>query len=204
MDFVIFLNLIILVNYPEKYKIFYAIIIIIYNIEFLAKIYLHGIYIYFSLYWKEFIISFFCSFELIFNENFIDVKPLNLLTKTISILRLLPILRYLMKIKSFMKCLKILTFILPFMLNMLGIFFINLFIFSVLGCFFFRRVEKGEKIDDLLNFSNVFNSSLILLKIATGDNWAQIMLDTINPIQCYKSIPCNSSKKLFKSKIFIL
>ena len=171
IHFIFLLNLIIVFNdinnSSDNSSYIYIAIIIFYNFEFISKMYLYGFNVYISLYWKELFIASSCLIEIVIKNALKNKKEMSVLLKFLAILKLLPILRPLVKVRSFVKCLRILIYILPFIINMLGIFFINLFIFSVLGCFLFRRVENGIIINDLVNFSNLF---LQFFNIIKNDN----------------------------------
>ena len=186
----------------ELVIILYEFIVLIYFFEYVLKIFAFGFYRYFFLYKDEFIIANLCIIEIILN-NFLIKSNYSPLLRHIFVLKILPIYR-IRKFKIFGNTLENMQLILPYLLNMIGLFLINLFIFAIIGCFLFRRVEKGEIIDDYVNFKNIFYGIMALFKMSTGDDWTKIMLDTINPTNknCYKNYDCkNSIIFLFFSKI---
>jgi hypothetical protein len=54
------------------------------------------------------------------------------------------------------------------------------FIFAVLGVFVFNTITEGSVIDKYTNFKNFGYGMMILLRIATGEDWNVIMFDTMN------------------------
>ena len=207
---ILILNVLILANSAffnneVTFNVILIVIVSLYNFESNSKLYAYGFRGYFLFYKMEYIISFLC-----FSQLFLEISLAkqnkyknNIFLRNFSIVKILPILRILPKLKIIEKILKILKFILPFLINMLGLFIVNIFIFSILGCFLFGKVEKGKIIDDYVNFKNLFYGIMTLFKMATGDDWSIIMMDTINPIKCYKNMKCNSSFFLKIIKKFI-
>lgn len=80
-------------------------------------------------------------------------------------------------------------------MNVLALLILVLFIFSVLGVFMFRDVTEGKIIDpDFLNFKNFGSAMVVLFKMSTGEDWHEIMYDTMNTSDsCVPGKTCGSS-----------
>ena len=62
------------------------------------------------------------------------------------------------------------------------------FIFSILFVFLFKDIKSGDVLDDsYINFSNFFNAFLTLFRCSTGEDWINIMFDTMK-VQTYYSL----------------
>jgi hypothetical protein len=66
------------------------------------------------------------------------------------------------------------------------------FIFSVLAVFLFGHITEGLILDDYVNFSNFGYAMLILIRVSTGEDWVQIMFDTMNTRDDCKPNTCGS------------
>lgn len=49
--------------------------------------------------------------------------------------------------------------------------------FAFYGVYLFGHIDKGEVIDDYINFSNAWLATLTLIKCASGDDFRSIMND---------------------------
>ena len=69
------------------------------------------------------------------------------------------------------------TFIttLPSMVNIGGLMILIIFIYSVIGVSLFATVRMQAPMNDHLNFRNVGNSFLTLIRVATGENWNHLL-----------------------------
>uniref|UniRef100_A0A0G4H4M4 Ion transport domain-containing protein n=1 Tax=Chromera velia CCMP2878 TaxID=1169474 RepID=A0A0G4H4M4_9ALVE len=66
-----------------------------------------------------------------------------------------------------------------------------MFVYAVLGVFLFRRVRYGNALNEDTNFDNFLNALLLLMKIATGENWSSFMEDAaVSPPDCTLAVDC--------------
>ena len=75
---------------------------------------------------------------------------------------------------------------------------ILLFVFAVLGVFLFKDVVRGEIIDvgdgGYMGFSNFGLAMLMLFRLTTGEDWSNVMSDTMNVGNCATGVgDCVSS-----------
>ena len=183
-------------NCKDKFinTILSLIFIAFYQVEIIFKIIGYGWNTYFLFFRFEFITGTAVLIEFLFSMN-INENTYNksFVFLFIKFLKFLPIIRIVVSLEVIQKNFSIIKLILPLILNIIGLFFINLFIFSIMGCFLFRRIKKGNIIDDYVSFKNLFYSMMTLFKMATGDDWSHIMYDTIHPIECISvDFKCNS------------
>ena len=68
-------------------------------------------------------------------------------------------------------------------MNVLSLILLIFLIYAIYGCHLFGNINKGDYIDDYINFKNFFYAMMTLFKISTVDNWFPIMNDIMN----YKS-----------------
>jgi hypothetical protein len=82
---------------------------------------------------------------------------------------------------------------------LIGIFF---FMYAYIGTFAYGKMDVGpNSINRHVNFHNFFQSTLTLLRVATGDNWTGIMLDCIGAT--YAAIPYFTTFVLLISVILL-
>lgn len=72
---------------------------------------------------------------------------------------------------------RVLSFSLPYLMKILSLFVAILLCYAYAGCYLFGNIERGEIMDEWLNFKNVFLAMLTLFKCATRNNWRIIFLD---------------------------
>lgn len=82
-----------------------------------------------------------------------------------------------------MRLLRVMQFSFPFLFKILTFFFFVLLVYAYFGCKLFGEIDKGEIIDEYVNFLTCHNALLTLFKCATGDHWRDIMTDCmeLNP-----------------------
>ena len=97
-------------------------------------------------------------------------------------------------------------FSLPPLLNVFSLLFLILFIFAVLAVYLFKDVVGGEVIEpEYTNFKNFTNALLILFRISTGEDWNNIMYDSLHRENCKdQSVDCVSPWTPFFYIVFIL
>lgn len=52
-----------------------------------------------------------------------------------------------------------------------------LLFYGYIGCEFFGTIEKGEYINEYMNFSNIGKALIVLFKACTKNNWVRVMID---------------------------
>ena len=62
--------------------------------------------------------------------------------------------------------------------NVGSLLFLHVFIFAVLGMNLFGELERGERVNDAVNFETFGNAILTLFRVMSGDDWAGVMIDT--------------------------
>lgn len=69
------------------------------------------------------------------------------------------------------------TFIvtLPAMANIGSLLLLIILMYSVLGVYIFAEIKPNGALDAHANFQNLGSSFLILIRIATGEEWPRIM-----------------------------
>lgn len=211
----VFLNVVCLAIYydeaPLAYRTFLkitgTIFAFIYTLEAILKIVAFGFKAYFSnsIYVFEFLLACFYILdsltEFIFLPDFytsIDQQSLYLI-RISRIFRLLPLFRLIQYLKGVFKIFKTLSMSFSLLFHLFFLLLLTYFIYAVIGCFFFKKVIQGRKIDENVNFQNIFNAIITLFKCTTSDDWAALILDTSNTEpDCQKNIDCGSSIIYFK------
>lgn len=69
------------------------------------------------------------------------------------------------------------------------------FIYSVLGWFFFRNIISGLMLDPIyMNFTNFYQSLILMIRCSTGEDWNYIMWDTMNTSDtCIPNYNCGTA-----------
>ena len=63
---------------------------------------------------------------------------------------------------------------------LLGVLMAIILSYAFIGILFFNNVRSGEAIDyGIVNFNGVFVSSFIVLRVMTGEDWHQILTDSM-------------------------
>ncbi|CEM24784.1 unnamed protein product [Vitrella brassicaformis CCMP3155] len=70
--------------------------------------------------------------------------------------------------------------VIPSLGNIASLVFLLFFIYAVLGMSLFGLVEWGEHLNRYANFRRFGDSLLVLLRIATGEDWHELMYDCAN------------------------
>jgi hypothetical protein len=114
------------------------------------------------------------SFEAI--KLFINLEPrINNLFSLLSAARIFRFLRLLAKQSGVRKLLRTVLFSFPKILNIYAILMLVLYVYAMIG---FKWFSNGaDTSSDVTNFQNFFNSMMNLQKVATADNWSEIMME---------------------------
>ncbi|CAK68274.1 unnamed protein product (macronuclear) [Paramecium tetraurelia] len=82
------------------------------------------------------------------------------------------------------RLIRVMAFAVPYLVKIFTILIITMFIFALFGCQLYGKIDSGQVMDDLINFTNFGNAMLALFKCASGDDWRTIMTDTMqhNPL----------------------
>ena len=66
-------------------------------------------------------------------------------------------------------------FTLPAMGNIGGLLGLLIFLYSILGVNLFAEIKIIAPLDDVMNFQSFLGSVLVLIKLATGDEWPEML-----------------------------
>ncbi|CAD8106693.1 unnamed protein product [Paramecium sonneborni] len=108
------------------------------------------------------------------------------LTQYYQLLRILYTLRNLRIILIFQglqnlqRLIRVMSFALPFLLKILFILLIIMVVYAFYGVMLYGTIDKGEVINDLINFSNFWLAMLTLFKCVSGDDFRSIMNDCMH------------------------
>ena len=174
----------------KTYNLFLECLELSFNIilifEGCVKIYGLGVYSYSYSFWNkiDFIVLltavtdvFYCWILISeFNGNEIEFRILKGM-RVIRVFRLMKLIQQKTGVEKLLYTLKI-SF--PMVMNIIYLLLIIYFIFALLGCHFFGMLEKGEILDDYINFKNFSYSLMTIFKVATADDWNSIMVDVVN------------------------
>jgi hypothetical protein len=97
--------------------------------------------------------------------------------RTFRILRVLRILRVVRFAKDIQILLETLFYSLPSLANITSLMFLMFFVFAILGMHMFGHVKEGECLNEHANFRRFPPALLLLVRMATGENWNCIMHD---------------------------
>jgi hypothetical protein len=90
-------------------------------------------------------------------------------------------------------------------MNVFALLMLIFFMFSILGVFFFRKITRGDSINEIMNFSDFDHAMVMLFRISTGEDWNRIMFDTMNYDQdCVPNETCGSIMAVPFFLLFIL
>lgn len=99
------------------------------------------------------------------------------------------------KYKGFEALLSVVQYAIPQLLNVLLLMMIFMFIFAVLGVYLFRGITEGEiDINEFHNFKNFGFALMLCLRMITGENWPDIMSDTMltSVDGCIEGVNCGN------------
>jgi hypothetical protein len=211
INFLFIFNFFSLMLYREDMNIFLSGMILfssvclalIYVFEIIAKIVCYGFRPYFKH--TDFVVEFIITsgftgqllikffFESLFHR---EDHQIYLIFRALTLLRLMPVIRMLHSIQQLGKLFRNLYFSFGLFLNIFLLFLLVLSVYSILGCFLFGHLEGGKvkekALDDYTNFSNFFFATMTFIKISTGDDWVQVMIETKNSA-CQGNSICESN-----------
>jgi hypothetical protein len=123
--------------------------------------------------------------------DFLTVGPQ--LLRVLRVLRIARLFRLVRKYHRLQAIMEIIQLSLPSILNVFTLLGLVLLIYAILGCFLFYEVEEGNAIDDINNFSNFGFAFLLNLRIATGEDWNNIMFDCARTTyDCVAGVGCGN------------
>ena len=115
------------------------------------------------------------------------------LARVLRILRVSRLLRLFNKFEGLQALIETIIFSLSNLLNVFLLLLLVFFLYATLGVFIFSDVKRGDVINDYVNFKNFGQAMLILLMIATGEDWNKIMYDTSRtPPDCIHGETCGT------------
>ena len=137
-----------------------------------------------------------CSYvDIIFSSlttdslRFLRIGPQ--LVRVLRILRVARLLRLVKKYKRLQDIMEIIQLCLPSMMNVFSLLFLVFFIYAVLGCSFFAGREPGEFVSDWYNFNDFGFAMMLLLKLATGEDWNFFMFEYARTTEnCVAGLGC--------------
>ncbi|CAD8111377.1 unnamed protein product [Paramecium primaurelia] len=104
------------------------------------------------------------------------------------------------------RLIRVMAFAVPYLVKIFTILIITMFIFALFGCQLYGKIDSGQVMDDLINFTNFGNAMLALFKCASGDDWRTIMTDTMqhNPLCQEDPQYCGSTANQLYFILFML
>ena len=104
----------------------------------------------------------------------IDVGSISTIIRSFRIARVLKLIKSAKNLQQIFQ-----TFILaiPELMNVGALLILFLFLFSVLGVSLFAEIKFQENLTRHANFESFGSSVLVLLRVATGEGWVDIMYD---------------------------
>ena len=99
------------------------------------------------------------------------------LFRVFRIFRVTRLIRIFKPLKNLQNLITIIKHSLPAILNVVSLLILCIFIYAIIGVFLFSNVKYGLFIDEYNNFQNFLSACTILIRITTGGDWPQIMLD---------------------------
>jgi len=127
------------------------------------------------------------------------------LIRVLRVLRVSRILRLIGKYEGIQALISTITFSLYSLFNVFSLLLLIFFIFSILGVFMFSGVSEGDEINEFMNFHNFGMAMLLLMRVATGEDWNKIMYDCMKtPPNCIPNKTCGTAWAPFYFISFIL
>lgn len=169
--------------FVEYFELIFNIILIL---EGCIKIYGLGVYSYSYSFWNklDFIVLLTAIADLFFRWILISELKGNQIEfqilKGMRVIRVFRLMKLIQQKTGVEKLLYTLKISFPMVMNIIYLQLIIYFLFAFLGCRFFGKLEKGEILDDYINFKNFSYSLMTIFKVATADDWNSIMVDVMN------------------------
>ncbi|CAD8084110.1 unnamed protein product [Paramecium sonneborni] len=105
------------------------------------------------------------------NENYF------ILVRLAFALRNLRTLLIIQQFRGLTRLLRILNYSAFFLFQILCFLISILLFYGYIGCEFFGKIEKGEYLNEYMNFSNIGKALIVLFKACTKNNWVKVMID---------------------------
>ncbi|CAK56623.1 unnamed protein product (macronuclear) [Paramecium tetraurelia] len=102
------------------------------------------------------------------------------LLRVLYTLRNLRIILIFQGLQKLQRLVRVMSFAFPFLLKILFILLIIMVVFAFYGVMLYGTIDKGEVINDLINFSNFWLAMLTLFKCVSGDDFRSIMNDCMH------------------------
>jgi uncharacterized membrane protein len=164
---------------------------LVFNIEMVLKLIGMGKH-YFSSSWNKFDFLIVLGTDIGFLLNLMSIG-IDISTAA-TVIRAFRIMRVARLMKSFGRViLDTLAYIIPQITNIMSLIFLLLFIYSALGINLFSTIMYRENYNELNNFRNFYNSIIILMRCATGEDWHLIM-DDLASTSSYNDQECEDDQ----------
>ncbi|CAD8084276.1 unnamed protein product [Paramecium sonneborni] len=109
-----------------------------------------------------------------------QLTPNYQLLRFMYMLRNLKVIILFQGLQNLQRLVRVISFAFPFMFKILFILLIIMVVFAFYGMMLFGHIDKGEVLNDLINFSNFWLAMLALFKCVSGDDFRSIMNDCMH------------------------
>ena len=139
-----------------------------------------------------------CSFvDIIFSSlSSSSLRILRIGPQLIRVLRVLRISRLFRLAKKYQRLqdmMEIIQLCLPSVMNVFSLLMLIMFIYAILGSYMFHDVAPGNYISEFYNFNNFGSAMMLLMKMATGEDWNNFMFDCARTdSNCTSGLGCGS------------
>ena len=147
----------------------------IFFIEMLIRLFAYGKN-YFRDYWNLFDFTIVIGSSVLIGIGIIsDGSSLTSAVTAARLLRIGRLLRLFRQMKSLQLIFQTFLSTLPHMLNVGGILMLFVYIYAVIGISLFSEIKPNGPMTKFLGFTGFYKSFITLIRIATGENWNQLM-----------------------------
>ncbi|CAD8081174.1 unnamed protein product [Paramecium primaurelia] len=172
----------------QKLEYIYQLLTCFLILDAYLKILAFGLKRYWGFCWRkiEFFLSFIALVDLLMYLSFDWTKYYYYYTihdnyfiwvRLAFALRNLRTLLIIQQFKGLKILIRILNYSASFLFQILCFLISILLFYGYIGCEFFGKVEKGEYINEYMNFSNIGKALIVLFKACTKNNWVKVMID---------------------------
>ena len=166
------------------------VFVAVFLFEAIVKIVGQGGGAYFEVGWNRF--DFFLVVISVFDLSTDGLIPVNVgLLRVLRVFRIMRILALVKKAKDVRILLETLWYSLPSLANIGAFLILIFFIYSVLGVQMFALVKRRGALTFRSNFENFGNAFLVLIRVATCDDWGNLMIATMDTANCGPSTNTN-------------
>ncbi|CAD8192000.1 unnamed protein product [Paramecium octaurelia] len=109
-----------------------------------------------------------------------QMTPYYQLLRVMYMLRNLRVIIIFQGLQKLQRLVRVISFAFPFLFKILFILLIIMVVFAFYGTMLFGHIDKGEVINDLINFKNFWLAILTLFKCVSGDDFRSIMNDCMH------------------------